>query len=108
MCNADWLFLFSLGIDASGGLFGLSSPEGERLIDKYDSSMVYTIRETTSRLNSALSKLKSSIDELKRLQSDWQKYTTDLDEFRHWLLRRVHFSKHSRQGGSFDVSLRYR
>ncbi|VUZ44654.1 unnamed protein product [Hymenolepis diminuta] len=47
--------------------------------------MLFAARETVSRMESVISKLRSFIDDLKKLQNDWQNYNSDVDSFRKWL-----------------------
>ena len=87
-------------------MIGLISVENERLMGNYDASMVATVRETATRLDSTIVKLKTTIDELKRLQGDWQKYTSELDDFRRWILRRVRFRQTDHRGYRNSLEVR--
>uniref|UniRef100_A0A0R3SJE4 Dynactin domain-containing protein n=6 Tax=Hymenolepis diminuta TaxID=6216 RepID=A0A0R3SJE4_HYMDI len=71
--------------DSSESSSQLSFLEIERIVSNYDSSMLFAARETVSRMESVISKLRSFIDDLKKLQNDWQNYNSDVDSFRKWL-----------------------
>ncbi|KAH9280466.1 Nesprin-1 [Echinococcus granulosus] len=90
-----------LSTDDSGGSQQRSDQIG-RIVTKYDSSMLIVVRETIMRLETAISKLKEYIENLRRLQEDWRIYVADLDSFRSWLFQRALFSKRDRQRSSFE------
>ncbi|CDS37697.1 spectrin nuclear envelope protein [Echinococcus multilocularis] len=91
-----------LSNDDSGGSPQQRSDRIGRIVTKYDSSMLIVVRETIMRLETAMSKLKEYIENLRRLQEDWRIYVADLDSFRSWLFQRTLFSKRDRQRSSFE------
>ncbi|VDN98878.1 unnamed protein product [Rodentolepis nana] len=67
----------------------LSSTEIEQIVSSYDSSMVDTARETLARMEATIAKLRSLVDNLQKLQNDWQNYNSNVDSFRKWLHKKT-------------------
>ncbi|VDK35688.1 unnamed protein product [Taenia asiatica] len=92
----------TLSADDAGDSPQQRSVEIERIVTKYDSSMLIIARETIMRLETAISKLKETTENLQRLQEDWRAYAADLDSFRNWLFQRALLNKHDRQRRPFE------
>ncbi|KAL5107582.1 Nesprin-1 [Taenia crassiceps] len=92
----------SLSTGDTGGSLQQRSAEVERVVTKYDSSMLVTARETIMQLETAISKLRDAKENLQRLKEDWRVYAADLDSFRNWLFQRALFSRRNRQRSSFE------
>eukprot|EP00108_Taenia_solium_P004525 TsM_000609200 transcript=TsM_000609200 gene=TsM_000609200 len=92
----------SLSADDAGDSPQQRSVEIERIVTKYDSSMLFIARETIMRLETAISKLKETIESLQRLQEDWRAYAADLDSFQSWLFQRALLDKRDRQRRPFE------
>lgn len=111
-CHFPLLFSFffirlSLRRETATSSNQLSSSEIERLVENYDTSMLFTARDTTSRMESVIFKLRSFIEDLKKLQNDWQTFNSDVESFRKWLDRKTRTNGRNYRPSSIEVGFQF-